>query len=194
VRLESQALWSGQQAVEKYLKCILLLNRIKAIHIGHDLAAALELIEKQPICLRLTSVSQQFIAYLHEFGTDRYLDKSRVVDSKHLTALDRTVWELRRFCTLDSSFAQISLKNGQVAPRVWLAGGFLESVIDERKNPARAGLLWTNGFFGKRARGRVRKQPWMHATNSPCDLNPHLFLKLKDFIFFTKSIKKRYQT
>lgn len=33
-----QFLWSSHQAIEKYLKAILLYNRIKANQVGHDLA------------------------------------------------------------------------------------------------------------------------------------------------------------
>jgi len=36
--LFSQFLWSGLQAVEKYLKCLLLLNRMEAKKIVHNLA------------------------------------------------------------------------------------------------------------------------------------------------------------
>jgi hypothetical protein len=39
-------LWASQQAVEKYLKCILLLNRICAREVRHDLGRALSYIER----------------------------------------------------------------------------------------------------------------------------------------------------
>src|SRR3954451_19148338 len=35
--LTMQYLWASQQAIEKYLKCILLLNRIPALDVKHDL-------------------------------------------------------------------------------------------------------------------------------------------------------------
>ena len=41
-----QFLWSAQQAIEKYLKCILLLNRIQAKNVRHDINEALKLLEK----------------------------------------------------------------------------------------------------------------------------------------------------
>ena len=37
-KLVPQFLWSSLQSIEKYLKCILLLNRIKANKVGHNLA------------------------------------------------------------------------------------------------------------------------------------------------------------
>ena len=39
-------LWAAQQAVEKYLKCILLLNRIEAKKVRHDLGMALRKIDE----------------------------------------------------------------------------------------------------------------------------------------------------
>jgi hypothetical protein len=39
--LITQHLWASQQAIEKYLKCILLLNRICATDVKHDLGACL---------------------------------------------------------------------------------------------------------------------------------------------------------
>lgn len=35
-----QFLWSAHQAIEKYLKAILVYNRVKAKNVGHDLAFA----------------------------------------------------------------------------------------------------------------------------------------------------------
>jgi hypothetical protein len=43
-RLYPQFLWSGLQTIEKYLKCILLLNRIPAKGVWHDLDAGLQLL------------------------------------------------------------------------------------------------------------------------------------------------------
>jgi HEPN domain-containing protein len=43
--LVTPSLWASQQAVEKYLKCILLLNRIPGAHVRHKLAAALDAIK-----------------------------------------------------------------------------------------------------------------------------------------------------
>jgi hypothetical protein len=44
-RLYSQFHWSGLQAIEKYFKAILLLNRIPSKRIGHDLVKGVELLK-----------------------------------------------------------------------------------------------------------------------------------------------------
>ena len=41
-RLVPQFLTASHQAIEKYIKCILLLNRIKSRHINHSLARGLQ--------------------------------------------------------------------------------------------------------------------------------------------------------
>jgi hypothetical protein len=40
-RIAVQFLWASQQTIEKYLKCILLLHRIPARKVRHNLGAAL---------------------------------------------------------------------------------------------------------------------------------------------------------
>ena len=55
-RLLSQCLWGAQQTIEKYLKCILLLNRIEAPNVRHDLGAALSKIQAsgKPLTLHMS--------------------------------------------------------------------------------------------------------------------------------------------
>ena len=61
-RLAVQFLWSSQQAIEKY---ILLLNRIPACNIKHDLTNALQKINNsKKIPLELTAPTKKFIDYV----------------------------------------------------------------------------------------------------------------------------------
>src|SRR5215468_6849430 len=56
-----QFLWASQQAVEKYLKCILLLNRIDAREAYHDLGKALDRIDASgKLSLDLTRGTKEF--------------------------------------------------------------------------------------------------------------------------------------
>jgi HEPN domain-containing protein len=68
------SLWASQQMVEKYLKCILLLNRIPARHVKHDLHKGIDAIHQSgKISLDLTPKTQQFINYIDSYGVYRYL-------------------------------------------------------------------------------------------------------------------------
>lgn len=192
--LVTPSLWASQQAIEKYLKCILLLNRIRGKHVRHRLGFALDAIEGSgKLVLDLTPLTRSFIEYLDEFGPYRYLEISNVAFGQNLVRLDRAVWELRRYCTLSDEPRRIKLRNGITPPKVRIPGGYLEGVIDDISNPAREPLLWWNGFFGKKQRRRVRKNAWMRATNSPLYLNPQILEEILKYVYLPKNIADGYR-
>src|ERR1051326_4645215 len=122
--LTTQYLWASQQAVEKYLKCILLLNRIPAKDVRHDLGKALGKIEKSgKMTLDLTKGTREFIERLSEYGPYRYFEVSNVGFGAEMVTLDRAVGELRRCCTLDVEPQEAKLRDGYPAPRVHIPGG-----------------------------------------------------------------------
>jgi HEPN domain-containing protein len=177
------SLWASQQAIEKYLKCILLLNRIPAPRVFHHLDVALKKIEDSgKVSLNLKQVSLDFIKYIDEIGAFRYFEVSRVVSSRDFVKLDRVVWELRRFCSLDSQLQSLELQMGVVAPRYALAGGLLEKVTDTKTNPARQALLWNNGFIGKRKRRMVKFPSWMKMRNAPLYMHPEILDELLKYV------------
>jgi HEPN domain-containing protein len=191
-----QFLWASQQAVEKYLKCILLLNRIEATDVYHDLGTALDRIDASgKLSLDLTRGTKEFIDMLDQFGRRcRYFEVSTVGSGVQLMTLDRAVWELRRYCTVDEEPRRLRLRQGFAAPRVRLANGSLEKIIDDPKNPAREPLLWQNGFFGKRARKKVRLRKWFQAHNAPLYLNPQILDEVLKYVFLPKEIKTGYRS
>jgi hypothetical protein len=172
--LVTQYVWASQQAIEKYLKCVLLLNRIPARDVQHDLGLALSKINRSgKLRIDLTKASQEFIDRLDRLGRFRYLEISNVAFGVDLINLDRVVWELRRYCTL-TKFPDAILRHGFPAPLVRIPGGHLEKIIDDNDDAARAPLLWQNAFFGRKARKKVRLKRWFHAHNSPLYLHPEL--------------------
>ena len=195
-QLVAQFLWSSQQALEKYLKCILLLRRIPANSGTHSLTDLLNKIDAPgAFAGALTRGTQSFIARLDQYGRfSRYLEVSNVGFGKELLTLDRAVWEIRRYCELDSTTnAALELRNGQRAPCVRLEGGFLEGILDDKTHPAREALLWQNGFFGNRKRRKVRIGSWFRATNSPLFLRPELLDEVSKYVHFPKSLKGAYR-
>src|SRR5687767_2488673 len=60
-QLPVQFLWASQQALEKYLKFILFLERVKATNLGHNLESALGTIERAGLMLGLTPGTKKFI-------------------------------------------------------------------------------------------------------------------------------------
>jgi HEPN domain-containing protein len=188
-RLVSQYLSASQQSVEKYLKCILLLNRIPAREVRHNLGAALgKIISSTTLALSLTESTKKFIDYLDSLGRFRYLDISNYVLWRDIVRLDRTVWELRRYCTLSEVPRSIKLRDGVPPAKVRLDGGVLEKIIDDVKSPAREPLLWQNAFFGKRVRRRVRVGGGFHCTNSPLSVHPEILDEVLKYVLLPKDV------
>lgn len=191
--LLSPYLWASQQTIEKYLKCILLLNRIPAKKVMHDLGEAVTKInDSGRLTLDLTPRTQRFIQHLDGFGRYRYLEISNFA-SGNIVTLDMAVWELRRYCALDATLRQIRLHQGVLAPRICLAGGYLEAIIDEIGNPARKPLLLQNAFFGKRRKRRVKMNGWLKASNAPLFLNPEILDEVLKYVFFPKDLVSGYR-
>lgn len=193
--LVTQFLWASQQAVEKYLKCILLLNRIPAKNVMHDLEKSITKINSSgKLTLILTAGTKKFIKRLDEYGQFRYFEVSNIAFGVDLITLDRSVWELRQYCTLAKEPQQEKLQNGLIAPRVRLPGGYLEKIIDEVKNHAREPLLWQNGFFGNRPRKKVKLWKWFQANNAPLYLNPQILDEVLKYVYLPPRIVSAYRT
>lgn len=192
--LLTQFLWASQQAIEKYLKCILLLNRIPANEVFHDLEKALTNInDSGHLALELTKGTKNFIEMLDQYGPFRYFEVSNFGFGADLVTLDRAVWELRRYCTIAKEFHQVKLRNGFSAPRVRISGGYLEKIIDDVKNQARGPLLWQNAFFGTRARKIVKLRKWFQANNAPLYLNPQILDEVLKYVYLPKQVKAAYR-
>ncbi|HXC43520.1 MAG TPA: hypothetical protein VNY51_08370 [Candidatus Dormibacteraeota bacterium] len=191
--LAEPSLWASQQTAEKYLKCILLLNRIPGRHIRHKLGAALDAIRGSNLTFDLTLPTRQFIEHLDRFGPFRYLEISNVAYGLHLTNLDRCAWELRRYCTRSEVTKQLKLHQGVIPPKFRIEGGYLEAVIDNAKSPAREPLLWQNAFFGSRPRRYTKRDAWMKATNAPLYLNPQILDEILRYVHLPKHIIEGYR-
>jgi len=193
-----QFLWSAQQALEKYLKCILLLNRIPATKVGHNLDRALELAQQVSYPPKLRAASQEFFNHISLYGERRYLDGCYFVQGYPLFKLDMTVWDLRRYCQVldvfgkelpDREQALLASAHEAVAhsedrpPQYFrLHLGKLESILDDRKNPAREPLVWSNGFFHGSRRHKVKSRYVMHFTNAPLSNFPYMLDELVKYI------------
>jgi hypothetical protein len=192
--LAMPSLWASLQCLEKYLKCILLLNRIPGARVKHELSVALELIKTSSrVCLDLSAATLKFIEHIDTFGKFRYLEISRVAYGAHIVSLDRATWELRRYCTLSDVPKMMKLRNGVVAPKYQIPGGFLERVMEDARNPAREPLLWNNAFFGKRQRRMVKVRRWLKAANAPLYLNPQILDEILKYVYLPKDLISAYR-
>lgn len=206
--LMPQFLWSAQQAIEKYLKYILLVNRIPA-RVGHDILSAMALTEQLSFKIELRSQSREFIEHVATYGQYRYLDVSYFVRGHVLVDLDMAVWDLRRYCQvldvfgkklpvveqrmLENAESMLNTSTGRPAHEFRLNGGFLEEVLDKKEHPARDALIWQNAFFGVRARKSVKVKSHLQMSNSPLYLYPDMLEELLKYVFIPKELRAGYR-
>lgn len=204
-----QFLWAAQQALEKYLKYVLLVNRIPATEVRHNILSALELTENLPFKIELRPQSLKFIKHIATYGEYRYLDISYFVRGYVLLDLDMAVWDLRRYCQvidvrgkqlpldeqilLEKANAALSESNANPPHEFRLNGGVLEKILDTKDHPAREALVWQNAFFGTRGRKHVRLRNHLRAQNSPLHMYPHMLDELLKYVYIPKGLVKGYR-
>ncbi len=207
--LISQFHWAALQAFEKYFKAILLYNRIKAKNIRHNLADAQKLTQRAPFTIRLSDVSKKLLSHLNDYGRFRYLETSYFIRGPKLVELDKAVWELRRYCrVLDyelpipskgpKSMLKLELERNENAERLpfqqfHIIGGKLEAILKKKTDPARAPLIWQNGFYGSSRRKRVSVPMHSYSENSPLFLHPQLIDHVLEFIHIPKDVVAAYR-
>lgn len=204
-----QAMWSAQQALEKYLKYILLVNRIPAADVRHDINAALLLVEQLPWKPVLRARSRKFLEHIAAYGEFRYLDVSYFVIGYPILELDMTVWDIRRYCQVLDVFGKVlppveqrlledahtMLGTSMERPphEFRLHGGFLEKVIANAKHPSRSALLWQNAFFSNPRRPNVRLRHNLQAANAPLYLYPDMLEELLKYVYIPKDLRTAYR-
>jgi HEPN domain-containing protein len=204
-----QFLWASHQAIEKYLKAILLYNRVKASAVRHDLNLALSLVENLPFKIELSARSRKFIAHIAEIGEFRYLDVPYHVYGQILIDLDLAVWEVRRYCQvlnvfgktlppdeqklLDAAWSTLASTNTNARYKFRLHRGLLEKILDDRKHPSRSALLWHNPCFGVRKRSTVRVKSHLSGQNSPLYMYPEMLDELLKYVFIPGKLVETYR-
>ncbi len=171
-QLVPQFLWQSLQAIEKYLKCTLVLNRIKAPK-SHNIGQLLSAFERTgKFDIRLSPETREFLSYLDTYGRFRYYETPYYTLGDELFRLDRAVWELRRYARVLDYKLKISeekeihllgheLKINEQAenrpPQEFtIIGGHLEKVLAKHDHPSRPALIWHNLYFGS---SRRRSEP-----------------------------------
>ena len=126
-----------------------------------------------------------------------------------IVELDRCVWEVRRYArVLQYEFegAQgvrisglpIEIRRNADAesghPQAFhISGGLLETIVNNKKHPAREALIWQNGFFGQSRRRTVRLRSGLQAANSPLTLHPELLDEVLNYVFLPRDVIDAYR-
>lgn len=198
VELLPQAFWSSQQAIEKYLKGILLFRRIPCRDTKHSLVKALQRLE-ETFPLDLSAGERDFIAFIDGWGVDRYFILPYGSDGDELFKLDETVWALRRYCTpVDSRISPQGTPAKDLDLRQILAARdrpphlfrtTADGVIGRELRPegaAHEALIWKNLYFGDPRVESVEHALSSTSHNSPLLLYPDMLEELEKYVYIPK--------
>jgi HEPN domain-containing protein len=209
-KLFLQFYWFAEQAIEKYIKAILLYNNISAKEINHDILKGIKKI-KDEICdisFLLPDDVISFLDKLNDFGCNRYLEITYTFNGDEILILDKTVWHIRKYCrylrertwfdndnTLDDYFMlQINNKVNDKFPNNYnIFDGYLENVINNKRNILRKELIWINFYYGKNKKRKIQYMKVQGSVNSSLAMNPEIYEYLKDKIKFSKDIKEYFE-
>jgi HEPN domain-containing protein len=202
--LVPQYLTSSTQCIEKYLKAILLLNRVKATKVQHNINACMVKAEELPFSIQLKQRHLDFIERLTQNTPSRYFEKSHHVQPYELWDLDSTVWHIRRYCrvldhVIEAEKGKIealplelaSLIRAEKKPMAHrIIGGKLEKIIEKKDDSARPMLIWKNLYFGSRNRSTIAPgRQCMRTRYSPTSSRPEIIPFLSHYIYLDKQTK-----
>ncbi|MBV1777438.1 HEPN domain-containing protein [Burkholderiaceae bacterium DAT-1] len=163
MRLRQQFLWSAHQAVEKYLKAILLFNgrssrfythagSLKKREFGHDLDALFAEVKKISLFeIGIEPEDEKFLSYLSsQGGANRYVSTSAYSSRDAIHKLDRLIWHIRRFCQY---IPDRGLFCSEVVP------GMQEAFVDSISDPSWIKYPHTFAIMGGELESVINREP-----------------------------------
>lgn len=205
-----QFAWMAHQAIEKYLKAILIYNKTSSKDLGHDLSKSLRRVKGiENMKLDFSASVIKFIEYLDDQGPNRYMEKAHFTKGMEMLELDRAVWQIRRYCKvinyhtasksdIQKNMMELELKSihswlgSEEAHKFRLIGGHLEKVIKNQKNPQRDNLVWCNFYYGVRRKRRVKVPNRMNAVNPTQIMHPEHFEEYDRLVHFPKEVRNYF--
>ena len=205
--LHQSSAWSASQALEKYLKAILLFSHqpVKQFK-AHNLTELRTAVEQLPrVGFSLPADTVEFLEYLDEQGPNRYSDVPIYAEGFELFKLDRAVWHTRRYCQdfllmpgddqrhPGETAAQLAAipkeRPSSTVEAFSLSRGYLEQVVAKREHELRAHLVWKNRYYGLRRKGTIRYRVRWSIRQPVHVMRPEIVLaELEKLVFFPKPI------
>ncbi len=199
--LLQQFLWSSLHCLEKYAKCVLMLNRIRVPQ-GHQVSESLALLKSEGrFSIALSQRAQGFVDLLESGAEFRYFEVSHANLGNDIIALDRAVWEIRRYCqsighplsdetpeeilAAELDYFRRSISNEETGTCIF--SGLLETIIVNPKHAAREALLWKNFYFGRK-RNAIKNRQWWQQHNAPLFLHPEILDDVLKYVHIPKRV------
>lgn len=205
-RLVQQFLWSSLHCLEKYVKCVLVLNRISAKSLGHTIMPGLNRLNADgKFEIPLSNAVTKFIERLEDGAKYRYYEYSYDIHDWDVLRLDEAVWEIRRYCqameshsgytdsSLEENLARIRSAFSNQEKGTCIYGGWLERVISDKKHPARKPLIWNNLRFGTSKRRVVKMRSYWEAGNAPLFNYPEALDEIATLIDFPRGVESAWR-
>jgi hypothetical protein len=205
IDLTHSFLWNSLQAVEKYIKAILLYNRMPTGDLGHDVKKGFcRLLEIKEIPFQFASDTKLFVDYINDEGPNRYRVRPAYLRDDALIGLDRTVWHLRRHCfdfgesnhdpvRFAENVAALSPDGLEQRISFKLPGGRIEAILDH-PSEARKNLVWNNFWFCARKRHKIKKFPCRLGWSRPIPfMRPDVYFALKNLVQFDKDVRDYFE-
>jgi hypothetical protein len=205
--LEQQFLWAALQAIEKYIKGILLFNFRSTKGYSHRVKDAYDALSSIPdIPFQIPKDVVGFITYLDEQGANRYFTYPYYTRGDNLFLLDKSVWHLRRYCQrlhlesvmpdgkkkqhLNAVLNTIHSPRFEKAPNKFrISSGVLDKIVDGKPTLVRRELVWKNFYFGKRTKHFVSKFVMRSSSGNPTHfLHKGAFAELNELVRFEKPV------
>jgi HEPN domain-containing protein len=202
--LVPQFQWSALHCLEKYVKAILLYNRISSKGQKHEVTEGLRRLQVNgKFNITISEATSRFINRLESGAAYRYFEISYANHRDDLFHLDKAVSEIRRYCQV----LDVTLTNGESEINILhlmlerirkaeendvmdtcISGGWLETVLQKKVHPARTALIWNNLYFAKKKRAQVTYQTYTESGNSPLYLHPEILDEVIKYVFMPKDI------
>ncbi len=204
--LTIQFMHLAHQAVEKYLKAILLFNRVSTLEVGHHLKKARDkIISSTKLNFSLSKESNKFLKILDRKGSNRYFEHYHEATHFHLEWLDLIVFEVRAYCyvvnynqnicgkkicLLNHELIKIKNHKEELDEFRPLFNGYLEKIFFGKKYNIRNQLVWSNRYWkGEIVESENDNIHFVTAYPTQC-LHPECFDYLCKFIKFSGNVKR----
>lgn len=199
-RLILPFLWLSHQAIEKYLKCILLINRIPVTSATHDLGKLLRKIQTINF-IEFEGKAIEFVERINKIGNNRYFNLSYHILSDYIDIelLNSSVYNIRCYCRpLDYDVTLPSGENrNMIEPEIanikngcgsYIYGGFIENVLSNQGHPSRNFLLNNNSFFNCGSQDTIQRSSFSQRCLAPVDIHPEIIPELRKYIYLPRDV------
>ena len=209
--LREPFLWSSLQAFEKYLKAILLYNRVSSKGVGHNLVEALKRVESiTKIKFAIPTEVRDFLLYLNDYGTNRYMEYSTHLCDHALMKLDGSIWYVRRYCfymqdsyTTDTGelinnlpaniLKAITKEHERVPHKYKIEGGLLEQILAKHSEAAQY-LIYHNAYYWLTAKKKIKNyKSIILCTSATLSMYPEAFNELDSLVQLSKMVRDHYK-